>query len=484
MIYLLLAVGIGSAQNAPIPFGALPSERVLRWHEMELYGLVHFGLNTFQGKEWGYGDADPKIFDPKLFDAEQIVLAAKAGGLKGLILVAKHHDGFALWPTTTTDYNISKSPWRNGKGDMVREFQKATAKHGLKFGIYCSPWDRNHKDYGTPEYLKAYREQLRELYTNYGDLFISWHDGANGGDGYYGGAREKRNIDHTTYYDWETTWAMTRRLQPNAVIFSDIGPDVRWVGNEKGFAGETSWATFTPTAPDGIGKPAPGFSNYKDSPVGTRNGKFWIPAECDVPLRPGWFYHSKEDTEVRTPDQLFDLYFKCVGRGANLDLGLAPDKRGLMHDADVRSLREFGEMLNRTFAVNFAKGATVRASNIRARNARSFGPLHLLDSDRYSYWATDDGATTAEVTFEFASDRTFSIIRLRENIKLGQRIESFAVDAWQNRGWKEVAKGTSIGANRLVRLPAKVETRRVRLRITRSAVSIALSEFGLFAEPN
>ena len=466
------------AQNAPQPYGAIPAERQLRWHEMEMYGLVHFGLNTYQDKEWGYGDGDPKLFNPEQFDAEQIVKAAKSGGLKGLILVAKHHDGFALWPTKTTEYNISKSPFRDGKGDMVREFEQACRKHGMKFGLYCSPWDRNAKDYGRPEYIDLYRTQWTELYKNYGELFASWHDGANGGDGFYGGAKEARKIDRTAYYGWNNFWSeFTRKLQPNAVIFSDIGLDIRWVGNEKGFANETHWATFTPTGPKGEPNPGPGFANDHESPTGNRDGKFWIPAECDVPLRPSWFYHKAQDEKVKTPAQLLDIYFKSVGRGADLDLGLAPDQRGLLHENDVKSLAEFGAILQQIFSVNFAQGAKIKASNARGKE---FSPSNLLDADRYSYWATDDNITTPEVIFTLKKSVSFNVIRLRENIKLGQRIEAFAVDAWQDGDWKEIANTTSIGANRLIKLPSKITTGKVRLRITKSPVCVALSDFGLF----
>ncbi len=467
------------AQNAPQPYGAIPAERQLRWHEMEMYGLVHFGLNTYQDKEWGYGDADPKLFNPEKFDAEQIVKAAKSGGLKGLILVAKHHDGFALWPTTTTDYNISQSPFRDGKGDMVREFEQVCRKLGMKFGLYCSPWDRNAKTYGSPEYIDIYRAQWSELYKNYGELFASWHDGANGGDGFYGGAKEARKIDRTTYYGWNNFWSeFTRKLQPNAVIFSDIGLDIRWVGNEKGFANETHWSTFTPTGPKGEPNPGPGFANDHESPTGHRNGKFWIPAECDVPLRRGWFYHQAQDGTVKTPAQLLDIYFKSVGRGADLDLGLAPDQRGLLHENDVKSLAEFGAILQQTFSVNLAQGAKIKASNVRGKE---FAPNKLLDVDRYSYWATEDKMTTPEVIFTLKKSASFNVIRLRENIKLGQRIEAFAVDAWQSGAWKEIANATSIGANRLIKLSSKITTNKVRLRITKSPVCVALSDFGLFS---
>ncbi|MFN7928628.1 MAG: alpha-L-fucosidase [Blastocatellia bacterium] len=472
------------AQEPPRAYGALPTQRQLDWHEMEMYGLIHFGLNTFQDKEWGYGDADPKLFSPTQFDAEQIVLAAKTGGLKGLILVAKHHDGFCLWPTKTTDYNITKSPWKNGQGDLVKEFQQACEKHGLRFGLYDSPWDRNNKDYGKPEYLTTYRAQLRELYSGYGELFASWFDGANGGDGYYGGAKETRKIDRTVYYDWDKTWlTITRRMQPNAVIFSDIGPDIRWVGNEKGFAAETHWATFAPVAPDGKGKAAPGYVNEKELPGGHRDARQWLPAECDVPLRPGWFYHANQDDKVKTLEQMLDIYFKSVGRGANLDWGLAPDQRGLLHENDVKALAAFGAALQQMFATNFAAGAAVTASNIRGEIDALYDPSRLLDDDRYSYWATDDDVKTADVTFDLKQEKSFNVIRLRENILIGQRVEGFAVDAWQNGAWQEITSGTSIGANRLVRLPASVKTTKVRLRITKSPVCVALSDFGLFAAP-
>ncbi|MFN8353006.1 MAG: alpha-L-fucosidase [Spirosomataceae bacterium] len=469
------------AQPAPKPYGVLPSERQLRWHETEQYCLIHFTPTTFEDKEWGYGDAKPASFNPTQFDAEQIVKAAKAGGLRGLILVAKHHDGFCLWPTKTTDYNISKSPFRDGKGDVVREFEQACRENGLKFGVYCSPWDRNSPYYGTAEYVKRYRQQLTELYTQYGPLFMSWHDGANGGDGYYGGAKEARKIDRLTYYGWDSTWThLTRKLQPTACIFSDVGWDVRWVGNEKGFAAETSWATFTPRSPDRSTKGSPGYANDQDSPEGTRNGEAWIPAECDVPLRPGWFYHPAQDTKVRTPQELFDLYFKSVGRGACLDLGLAPDTRGLLHENDVASLKAFGELVSKTFARNLAKTAKLSPSNIRGNNKALYGVQRLMDTDRYSYWATDDSNTTPEVVVSWTSPQTFDVVRLRENIKLGQRIEGFALDIWENNAWKEVHQGTSIGSLRLVRLSEAVSTTQVRLRITKSPVCIALSELGVY----
>jgi alpha-L-fucosidase/beta-galactosidase GanA len=467
----------------PKPFGVLPTPTQLAWHETEMYCLIHFGVDTYTDKEWGYGDEDPALVNPVGFDAMQIVGAAKAGGFKGVVIVAKHHDGLCLWPTATTGHNISKSPWRNGKGDFLKEYQQACNKLGMRLGVYCSPWDRNNPRYGTPAYVQTYRAQLKELYTNYGPLFMSWHDGANGGDGYYGGARETRKIDRTTYYGWDSTWAITRQLQPGAAIFGDVGPDVRWVGNEEGHAGTTCWATYTPRAPDPGKKPANGYSKYEEATQGTRNGEYWLPAECDVPLRPGWFYHASQDGKVKSPYQLLDLYYQSVGRGAALDLGLAPDRRGLLNEHDVASLKGFGDLLQKTFSTNLAKDASFTASNIRGKENQKYGPARLVDNDRYSYWATDDSVTEPQLIVDLHQPTIFNVIRLRENIKLGQRIDSFTIDAWQDGQWRPIASATSIGANRLIRLPQNVTTAKIRLSITGAGACIALSDLGLFKEP-
>lgn len=474
LFFLLISVTV-YAQNPPKPYGALPSARQLAWHDIEVYGLIHFTPTTFEDKEWGFGDADPKAFNPTDFNAGQIIAAAKAGGLKGIILVAKHHDGFALWPTKTTAYNITKSPYKNGKADLVREVEQAVRKNGLQFGVYCSPWDRNSALYGTDKYLAIYQAQLKELYSNYGSLFMSWHDGANGGDGYYGGAREKRSIDNTTYYDWKNTWAITRKMQPMANIFSDIGLDIRWVGNEDGHAAETSWATFTPMAPDGKNVAVPGQANYPQSPGGIRDGKFWMPAECDVPLRKGWFYHPNE--KPKTPEQLFDLYLKSVGRGAGLDLGLAPDTRGQLHEDDVAALKDFGELVRNTFAKNLAKNAVIKASDIRGQK---FNPKAILDGNKQSYWATKDNVHEATLELDLNSAQTFDLISLQEFIPLGQRIAAYTIEIFGNNQWQKVYEGSSIGAKRLIKLETAVTTNRVKISITKSPVCITLSEIGLY----
>ncbi|MGF1924615.1 MAG: alpha-L-fucosidase [Bacteroidia bacterium] len=463
------------AQAPPTPYGPVPEKRQLAWHDTEMYGLVHFTPTTFENKEWGYGDADPKIFNPSNFDAEQIIKAAKAGGLKGIVLVAKHHDGFALWPTKTTEYNITKSPFRKGQGDLVKEMELAARKHGLKFGVYCSPWDRNSSTYGTAKYLPIYQAQLKELYSNYGDLFMSWHDGANGGDGFYGGAKEKRSIDNTTYYDWKNTWQITREMQPMASIFSDVGLDVRWVGNEHGYAADTSWATFTPMPPKGQNVAVPGQSNYPDSPKGMREGKFWMPAECDVPLRKGWFYHANE--KPKTPEQLFDLYLKSVGRGAGLDLGLAPDTRGVLCDDDVLTLRSFGEMIKRTFATNFAAKATISATNSRGEK---FTTKFLTDRNKNTYWATADFTHKATLKLEFKTPISFDIISLQEYIPLGQRIDAYSIEFLdEHMKWQVIASGASVGSKRLIKTSRLITTNSVRVNLS-APTCITLCEIGLF----
>ena len=339
---------------------------------MEFYGFIHFTVNTFTDKEWGYGDEDENVFNPTQFDADQIATTAKLAGMKGLILTAKHHDGFCLWPSQFTKHSVKSSSWKDGKGDVVKELSEACRRAGLKFGVYLSPWDRNHKDYGRPEYLTYYRNQLQELLTEYGEVFTVWFDGANGGDGFYGGSREKRQIDNRTYYDWPTTWELVRKLMPMAVMFSDAGPDVRWVGNERGITGDPCWASLN-TAGRYPGSDSKGLNS------GERPGNAWIPAECDVSIRPGWFYHAAEDSRVKTAEQLLQIYYQSVGRGACLNLNLPPDRRGRINEKDVQSLKAFRGILDATFAHNLIKEAKVSANSTR-HSAGNFGVDKLSDN--------------------------------------------------------------------------------------------------------
>ena len=307
-------------------------------------------------------------------------------------------------------------------GDVVRDISTACKRHGLEFGIYVSPWDRNNPHYGQPEYVNIYRQQLHELLTEYGPICEVWHDGANGGDGFYGGARETRSIDRRVYYHWPETWAMVRKLQPNAVIFSDVGPDIRWVGNESGYANETCWATYDPVGEDG-GVAAPGYIKSQYSGTGTAHGAHWLPAECDVSIRPGWFWHETENNQVKTPAQLLDLYYKSVGRGASFLLNVPPDRRGLINEADAASLLEFGKVIKATFKTNVAKSAKLVASNVRGKHT-DFGVEKLLDGKTDTYWATDNGVTTADVRVDNVREMHFNVVKLKENIALGQRIDA------------------------------------------------------------
>ncbi len=315
-VIFFLTMMLAGCSSGPSP--VLPSPEQLAYQQMEMVGFIHFTVNTFTDKEWGYGDEDPAVFNPTALDAEQWVLAAKAGGMKQLILTAKHHDGFCLWPSEYTEHSVKASPYKDGKGDIVREFVDACRKHGLKVGLYLSPWDRNHKDYGNQEYIIYYRNQLRELLTNYGEINEIWFDGANGGDGYYGGDNCERHVDKLTYYDWPNTIQLVKELQPGIKIFSDAGPDIRWVGNEHGFAGETFWSTIS-TENLVIGASDPAYLNRGD-PMGDQ----WIIGQCDVSIRPGWFYHASEDSLVKSPQELVDIYYKSVGRNGVLLLNCPP----------------------------------------------------------------------------------------------------------------------------------------------------------------
>lgn len=464
------------AAPAPLPYGPVPSEAQLRWSELEMYAFCHFTTNTFTDKEWGYGDENSSIFNPTDFDADQIVGTLAKSGFKGVILTCKHHDGYCLWPTKTTDHNISKSPWKNGKGDMVREFSQAAKRHGIQFGVYLSPWDRNNEHYGTPHYIEIYRRQLTELLTNYGPVFEVWHDGANGGDGFYGGKRERRSIDRTSYYDWPNTWKIVRKLQPNAVIFSDVGPDVRWVGNEGGHAPYPNWATFSPVGPDG-GSAAPGHCKTQD---GSPDGKHWIPAEVDVSIRPGWFWHAHENGRVRSPKNLLDLYFNSVGKGSSFLLNVPPDRRGLIHENDVIAMTGFKKALDQMFSKNLADGAKITADSNRGAG---FEASRVVDNDPKTYWAAPDGKLDATLELTLPEARKFSVIRLREPIQLGQRIRKFAIDVRENGVWSEWIKdGSTVGPHTLLR-GKPVTADAVRVRITEAGACPCLSEISLWLEP-
>lgn len=460
--------------KAPAPLLPLPEQKQVDWQRMETYAFIHFGLNSFCDREWGYGDTDPKMFNPKRLDCEQWVKTLMAAGMKGVILTAKHHDGFCLWPFEGNDYNVSKSPWRNGKGNVVKELSEACKKHGLKFAVYLSPWDRSRADYGSPSYVDYFHSQLRDLLTNYGPVFEVWFDGANGGDGYYGGARDKRTIDRKNYYNYPRIYQILDSLQPQAVVFSDGGPGCRWVGNEKGFAGETNWA-FIPK-----NTVYPGYPNYPELQFGYPDGDQWTAAECDVSIRPGWFYHPEEDDKVKSPEQLADLYYRSVGHNATLLLNFPVDRNGLINPIDSANAVNFHKLIQRELGNNLVAGMKPKVSNERGGQ---FAAQALTDGSWDTYWATSDGVTSADITFTFKKAQKMNRIMLQEYIPLGQRVKKFAVEWLDKNGtWKAVEQGeetTTIGYKRLLRF-LTVETKGLRVRILDSRGPICMNNMGVY----
>ncbi|WP_128547544.1 alpha-L-fucosidase [Larkinella soli] len=466
----LLTLGIGLLGSAAalaqsdIPANPVkPTPQQLRYQQQELIGFLHLTVNTFTDREWGTGQEDPAIFNPTQLDARQWVRVAKDAGMKTLILTAKHHDGFCLWPSKYTDHSVKSSPWKGGKGDVVRDLADACREAGIKLGLYLSPWDMHEPKYGTSEYNQFYLNQLRELLTNYGPVAEVWMDGAKG--------ENAKNMS----YDFDAYRALIRQLQPQAVIFSDVGPGVRWIGNEKGFAGETCWSTINTEGMD-IGKADSKYLN-----TGDPKGDEWIPGECDVSIRPGWFYHPAEDAKVKTPKQLVDVYYKSVGRNGTLLLNLPPDRRGLIHESDVAALKGMRAILDETFRANLAGRRTARAS----ASTPAFPPRNLTDGNADTYWAASAGQTTATLDLDLGRETTFDRIALQEPVRLGQRVSAFRVEAEQNGQWKPVASGTTIGYKRLLRLDAPVQARRIRVVIEQANNTAALSEIAVYkASPN
>lgn len=460
---------------APSPVQPLPSERQLVWHDMEFYAFVHFNMNTFTDMEWGLGGESPELFNPTELDCRQWAKVCKDAGMKGIILTAKHHDGFCLWPSKYTEHSVKNSPWKDGKGDVVRELADACKEYGLKLGLYLSPWDRNNALYGTPEYVTYYRNQLTELMTNYGDVFEVWFDGANGGTGYYGGANEDRHIDRKTYYDWPNTRKIVRDLQPMACMFSDAGPDVRWVGNEEGWAMETNWS---PIRRDEF---YPGSPNYKELRSGHEDGTHWVPAEVDVSMRPGWFYHKSEDHKVKTLPQLLDIYYNSIGRNASLLINFPVDRRGLIHEKDVEQILKLADAVKADFANNLAKDKNAEATNVRG-GSKIYSANNVTDGNPDTYWATDDDVIKASVTIDFGVPTLFNRFLAQEDIRLGQRIKKFTVDAFINNEWKEIASETTIGRKRILRLPDITATK-VRLNIADAKACPVISNIEIYKAP-
>ncbi|MFQ9913197.1 MAG: alpha-L-fucosidase [Bacteroides ovatus] len=432
----------------------VPTPQQYAWQQMELTAFLHFGINTFTGREWGDGKEDPALFNPSELDAEQWVRTLKEAGFKMVLLTAKHHDGFCLWPTATTKHSVASSPWKNGQGDVVKELRAACDKYDMKFGVYLSPWDRNAECYGdSPRYNDFFIRQLTELLTNYGEVHEVWFDGANGE-----GPNGKKQV-----YDWDAFYQTIQRLQPKAVM-AIMGDDVRWVGNEKGVDRETEWnaTVLTPgiyARSQENNKRLGVFSKAED--LGSRKilekatELFWYPSEVDVSIRPGWFYHAEEDGKVKSLKHLSDIYFQSVGYNSVLLLNIPPDRRGLIHEADIKRLKEFADYRQQTFADN------------RVKNGRK-------------YWSTTSGG---EAVYALKSKSEINLVMLQEDITKGQRVEAFTVEALTDNGWKEVGKGTTIGYKRMLRFPA-VNANKLRVRIDECRLTAYVSQVAAYyAEP-
>ncbi|MBN2310569.1 MAG: alpha-L-fucosidase [Candidatus Hydrogenedentes bacterium] len=441
---MALAAYPSMAAAPPAPLPPLPSAEQLAWQDMEYGMFCHFGMNTFHDQEWGDGTEDPATFLPTEFNARQWVEVARDVGMKYLVVTAKHHDGFCVFPSAHTDHSVKSSPWRDGNGDVVKAVADACRELGIMFGFYLSPWDRHEPRYAdNAAYDEYFKAQLRELLTNYGDVGEVWFDGAG----------TKGHV-----YDWDGYYALVRELQPHALI-AICGPDIRWVGNEEGVAPETFW-----------------------NPRERGGAQVWHPAECDVPIRNKyWFYRTNTEDSVRSVEEVLDLYYKSVGRGTVLLLNVTPDRRGQLPEKDVSVLREVWRILSETFETNLAAGKPAAASATRGADP-AFDSAKAVDEDPDTYWATDDGVTTGWIEVDLGGPVTFNRSMAQEAIALGQRVESYRVQAWDGGQWNDVAAGTTIGHKRLDRFP-DVTAAKVRLEITGAKACPAIRAFGLFRAP-
>lgn len=450
----------------PAPYGALPTPQQIAWQQMEINMFCHFGPNTFTSAEWGTGEESADVFAPTAFDCRQWAATAAAAGMKGIIITAKHHDGFCLWPNPVSRHTVAQSAWRDGKGDILRELSEACNEYGLKFGVYISPWDRNDPSYGTDQYNEVFRRTLESALSSYGPVFEQWFDGACGE-----GPNGKRQV-----YDWNLYHREVYKHQPDAIIFSDIGPGCRWIGNEAGYAGERCWSTL-----DTVGRIPGGGLDREILNGGEPGGEAWVPGEADVSIRPGWFYKASENDRVKSLDDLLNIYYASVGRNALLLLNVPPDTRGRIHEIDSTRLREFRAALDEIFAVDLTDGALIEADNVRGESRR-YAPQHLFDDSYDTYWATDDGVTTATLTVLLDGEKTFNRIVLQEYIPLGQRIKAFHVEALDDSDeWVTVAQGSTIGYKRIL-LTDRITASVLRIHIDDAFACPVLNGMGLYLD--
>lgn len=450
----------------PAPYGVVPTKQQVEWQKKEFTMFVHFGPNTFTGVEWGSGMEKAEIFNPVELDCRQWASVAKAAGMKGIILTAKHHDGFCLWPNPVSRHTVAQSPWKDGKGDVLKELSEACREYDLGFGIYISPWDRNDPHYGTPEYNNVFVQTLEHALGSYGTVFEQWFDRACGE-----GPNGKRQV-----YDWPLFNSTVYKMQPDAVIFSDYGPGCRWVGNESGNAGRTCWSTINVN--EDLTGPK---QTRRDLNEGIKGGNTWAAAETDVSIRPGWFWKESENSKVKSLQHLLKIYYESVGRNSVLLLNVPADNRGLIHEIDSTRLMELRAALDEIFSVDLAEGAEVEADNVRG-DSRRFKAGNLLKEDYDEYWATEDSVTTASFVVTLPQARTFNRVQLQEYIPLGQRVSSFSIDALAEDGsWLPIARETTIGYKRIVHVPVTTTTA-VRVNIEESEACPVLNGFALFMD--
>ena len=432
---------------AQSPCGPVPTENQLRWQDMEMYAFIHYSLNTYTDQEWGFGNEDPQLFNPSDLDCRQWARVCKQAGMRGIIFTAKHHCGFCMWPSAYTEYSVKNSPWKHGKGDVVRELADACREEGLKFAVYLSPWDRNHPEYGRPAYVTYFRNQLRELLTNYGDIFEVWFDGANGGDGWYGGANETRKIDRTTYYEWPETYKMIRELQPKCLIWNDGSDrgDLRWVGTEAGNVGETNWSLLNHD----------GEVTWPMLHYGLESGDSWVPGETNTSIRPGWFYHETENTHVKSLSKLMDTYYKSVGRNSTLLLNFPIAPNGRIHPTDSLRGIAFNKMIHEVFKTDLAPLSSPEGDMIHGKQGNE----------------APSGAVGGAFILDFGKPTEFNRFVVEEDIRYGQRVKKFSLEAEVNGQWvpmkdELVENGdglTTIGHRRIICFPTVTAT---RLRFT------------------
>jgi alpha-L-fucosidase len=454
------APGTAGMQDTPRPAGPLPTARQVAWEDKEFYLFTHFGPNTFTDLEWGKGTEKEAVFNPTGLDCRQWCRIAKAAGARGIIITAKHHDGFCLWPSQYSTHTVAQSAWKDGKGDVLRQLSDACREYGLELGIYLSPWDRNHPQYGTPDYNAVFINMMKEVVSRYGPLFEFWWDGANGE-----GPNGKKQV-----YDWQRFQQTLRDIAPNTPVFSDIGPDIRWVGNENGIAGITNWDLLD-TAGFSRGAGAPPTDTLNQ---GNIYGKLWLPAECDVSIRPGWFYHQSEDTAVKSPERLFDLYLKSVGRGANLLLNVPPDRRGLFTAFDSAALMGFRRLRDESFRSSLVlqPGTTVTVDG--ATNT-----ANLLDGNGHTFVTL--GKDRA-IDIAFGHPSRLNCILLQEPIQMGQRVINFRVEVKNEDGTVYETKGTTIGHKRILTFPAQNAVS-VHIVITDAKAVPLIGEVGVYLIP-